>query len=140
MNKFLKNKIHILIIILSLFLILNNSVILAEEETNELRNLGDSPKIMKDVAGVIGYETGSKASPEKIIPEIIKIILSFLGIIFLILIIIGGYQWMTAGGNEEVIKKARTRIINAVIGLAIVLLAYAITYFITAFLTEQAIQ
>ncbi len=61
---------------------------------------------------------------------IIKIFLGFLGIIFIILVIWAGYNWMTAGGNEEKVSKARTTIYRAIIGLVITVSAYAITYFI----------
>ena len=71
---------------------------------------------------------------------IIQYILGFLGVIFLILVISGGYQWMTSGGNEESIGKAKKRIINATIGLVIVLTAYAITSFIFTFLANQALH
>jgi len=65
-----------------------------------------------------------------VIATIIKVVLGFLATIFLVLIVIAGFQWMTAGGNEEQIKSARSRMVNAIIGLVIVLMAYAITYFI----------
>mgnify|MGYP000322836337 CR=1 FL=1 len=61
---------------------------------------------------------------------IIQYILSFLGVIALIVIIIGGYLWMTAGGNEEKVNKAKRTLIHGVIGLGIILLAYAITAFV----------
>lgn len=75
-----------------------------------------------------------RTDPGQLVASIIKIALSFLGIIFLVLIIIAGFNWMTAGGNEEQIKSAQSRIKNAVIGLVIVLMAYAITYFIFKYL------
>ena len=62
--------------------------------------------------------------------DVIGIVLSFLALIFLTLIIVSGFQWMTAGGNEETVGKAKKRLINSVIGLIIVLAAYGITYFI----------
>ena len=61
------------------------------------------------------------------IGNILRIVLSFLGVIFLILIIYGGFTWMTAGGNEQQITKAKGIIFNAIIGLIVVLAAYAIT-------------
>ena len=64
------------------------------------------------------------------IATVVAGLLSLLGILFLVLILIGGYQWMTAGGNEETITKARKRIINATIGLAIIALAYALHIFV----------
>lgn len=67
---------------------------------------------------------------ENIVAVIIKTILSILGVIFVILMIFSGFQWMTAGGNEDQVKKSQSRIKNAVIGLVIVILAYSITAFI----------
>lgn len=65
------------------------------------------------------------------IGDIISRILSFVGVIFLILMITGGLIWMTAAGNEERVGKAKKLITSAVIGLIIVFSAYAITYFVT---------
>lgn len=62
--------------------------------------------------------------------DMIGFVLSFIGVLFLILIIYGGINWMTAGGNEQKVEKAKTIIINAIIGLLIVLSAYTITSFI----------
>ena len=56
--------------------------------------------------------------------------LAFLGTIFLVLMIAGGIMWMTAGGSEERVKTAGKLIIAAIIGLIIVLGAYAITTFV----------
>jgi len=58
--------------------------------------------------------------------NILNVVLGFLGIIMLVLIIFSGYQWMTAGGNEEQVEKAKKRITNAVIGLVIVLASWTI--------------
>lgn len=69
-----------------------------------------------------------------LIATIIKVILGFLAVIFLILTIVAGFRWMTAGGNEDEVKKAVTTIKNSVIGLVIVLAAYAITYFVFTYL------
>jgi len=69
-------------------------------------------------------------SLNSIIAAIIKIILSFLAIIFLVLLIFSGYRWMTAAGNEEAVTKAKHTIKTSIIGLVIVLMAYSITYFI----------
>ncbi len=88
----------------------------------------------------MGYDSGgdsgfwNKSLPE-IIGLIIKIILSFLGVIFLVLMIYGGYTWMTARGNEQQVTKAKDLIIAAVIGLIIVLSAYAITAYIGGAIT-----
>ncbi len=93
------------------------------------------------VAQGLGYRSGSVDLPI-VIGNIIKSILSFIGILFLILIIVSGIQWMTAGGNEDTVKKSKARIKNAIYGLAITLFAYAITYFITytLFSSQETIE
>ena len=62
--------------------------------------------------------------------KIIGALLAFLGVIFLMLMIYGGVMWMTAAGNEAQVAKARTLIVAAIIGLLIVLSAYAITSYL----------
>jgi cbb3-type cytochrome oxidase subunit 3 len=62
--------------------------------------------------------------------QIIGAILSFIGVIFLVLIIYAGILWMTASGNDQQVDKAKKLIIAAIIGLIIILAAYAITAFI----------
>lgn len=64
------------------------------------------------------------------IAKIIRIVLGFLGLIALSLIIYAGWLWMTSEGNEEKISKAKQILKNAVIGLIIILSAFAIVTFI----------
>jgi hypothetical protein len=62
--------------------------------------------------------------------NIIQWILGLLGLIAVIMILYGGFVWMTAGGNEEKVASAKKVISAAVIGLIIVLLAWAIVIFV----------
>lgn len=62
--------------------------------------------------------------------SLINVLLGFLGVIFLILIIYAGLLWMTAGGAEDNVKKAKQILLNSVIGLVILLSAYAISQFV----------
>jgi hypothetical protein len=75
-----------------------------------------------------GYELDTSVG--SVMALVIKGFLSLLGIIFIVLIIVGGYNWMTAAGDEEKIKKAKDTLRRAIIGLIIVVSAYAITYFV----------
>lgn len=77
-----------------------------------------------------GYGTNAP-DPQSIIAQIIKIVLSTLGTVFLVLIVLSGYWLLTARGQEEKIEKAQKTIRSAVVGLMIVLMAYSITYFVT---------
>lgn len=67
---------------------------------------------------------------EQVIGTVIKTALSLLGVIFLVLTIYGGYIWMTARGDEKEAEKAMGIIKMAVIGIVVVLSAYAIADFI----------
>ena len=62
--------------------------------------------------------------------NIIGSVLSIIGVIFFILTVYAGALWMTARGQEEVIKKAQNTLIAAIIGLVITIGSYAITNFI----------
>ena len=64
------------------------------------------------------------------IAKIIRSLLGFIGIIFVILIIYAGFLWMTAGGNESKIEESKKYLSRSVIGLLIILSAYSITGFI----------
>jgi len=64
--------------------------------------------------------------------QAIGLILSFIGVIFLALMIYAGVMWMTSSGNDQVVTKAKDLIVNAVIGLVVVLAAYAITAFVSS--------
>jgi hypothetical protein len=64
------------------------------------------------------------------IGSIINVSLSLLGIVSLVIILYAGFEWMTAGGNDEQVGSARKRMIAGVIGLAIILSSYALSSFI----------
>lgn len=60
---------------------------------------------------------------------IIKIFLTFIGIIALIYIILAGYKWLTAGGNQDQVGEAKKQILNGAIGLIVILASYAMLDF-----------
>ena len=55
--------------------------------------------------------------------------LTLVGVIFLVLFVYAGFRWMTAKGNSEDVEKSKKIMINATIGLIVVLAAYATTKF-----------
>ena len=89
--------------------------------TNSLQDMTNTVASKANYSNIdIGY----------LVARIILIALGFLGLIFVILMIVAGFRWMTAAGNEEEVKKAQGIIRTAIIGLVIVLTSYAITFFI----------
>lgn len=74
---------------------------------------------------------GTPTDPRIIAANIIRTLLGLLGMIFFGFTVYAGYLWMTAGGEDEKVTKAKSLLMQAVIGLAIILSAYAITLFAT---------
>ncbi|KKP91561.1 MAG: hypothetical protein UR94_C0015G0011 [Parcubacteria group bacterium GW2011_GWA2_36_10] len=66
----------------------------------------------------------------QVIGSIIKIFLMLLGTIFVILLLFGGFKWMTAQGDPKKVDEARDLIKNSVVGVVIILAAYAIASFV----------
>ena len=77
---------------------------------------GNAGYTQKDLLGLVGGAT--------------NLVLSFLGVIFLVIMMIGGYIWMTAAGNEAKVGLAIKLITSGVIGLVIVAGSYAISVFV----------
>jgi len=70
------------------------------------------------------------------ISSIIRTALGFLGIVTVVIILYGGFLWMTAGGSEERIKDAKKFIIRGIIGLVIVVAAFSIAQFVIGTITR----
>lgn len=85
---------------------------------------------LNDTGNISGYDVVNKADLATVVGGVIYGILALLGIIFVVLIVYAGFKWMLAQGEEQKITEARALIINSIIGLAIILAAYAISYFV----------
>lgn len=86
------------------------------------------------IATDAGYDPGDQADTafSARVGQVIRIILGLAGMIFFALTVYAGFLWMTAAGNDEQVSKATDIIKMAVIGLAITLAAYSITYFVVS--------
>jgi hypothetical protein len=113
---------------ISYIVIISLSIILLLGTSASALNLKNSTDYLNQTGGVAGYS--SSVTFTDIVAAIIQTLLGIVGVIFFIMIIVGGVTWMTAAGNPEKVGKAKKLIINAVIGLAIVTSAYSISYFI----------
>lgn len=70
--------------------------------------------------------TGFSPDVPTLIRNVFNVVVFAAGAIFVILLLIGGIQYLTAAGNEESIGKARSLIINSIVGLIVVLASWAI--------------
>lgn len=78
-----------------------------------------------------GDTTGlGQADIKTAIAQLINVALSFLGVVAVVIILMGGFKWMTAGGVDKNVEEAKRLIIAGIIGLAIILASYAIASFV----------
>ncbi|MFC1788008.1 IPT/TIG domain-containing protein [Patescibacteria group bacterium] len=103
-----------------------------------------SPVLAEGPVDQVGFESfaeqagfSSTADVRLIITRLIRTFLGFLGVIAVLIVLYAGTLWMTAGGNEERIKKAKKLLSNGLIGLVIILLSFAITHFIVGRLVSS---
>ncbi len=85
-----------------------------------------------DELGKVTYgEDFKEAKPlSETIGGIIKVLLQVLGLLFIILLIYGGFIWMLSRGNENEVTRAKDILQHALIGLIIVIISYSITVFV----------
>ena len=89
--------------------------------------LAQQPNYGLDIANTIGL--GAR-DPRLIATAIVRTLLGFLGLIAVILILVGGFRWMTAAGNQEKVDTAKKTLTAGIIGLIIIVAAFAITNFV----------
>ncbi len=85
----------------------------------------------KDTVGEIYAEPADiTESLPLAIGRFINIIISFAGIVLVIIIVYASFLWLTARGNDSQVEKAKLWMRNAIIGLLITMGAFVITSFI----------
>jgi len=78
-----------------------------------------------------GAQTGLEATDPRVsVGRIINVALELLGTVALVLIIYAGAKWMTAGGNDDQIQDAQKILFASIVGLIIILSAYAISNYV----------
>ena len=118
---FKKLKSFIPVILLVVVLLLPYFTLAQEDPVTKLQTLG----------GDSGYETDPKKTDLPIIVgDIIGVVLTLLGVIFLALFVYAGILWMIAAGNEDKVTRSKDTMRRAVIGLIIVIASYAISQFV----------
>ncbi|MFA6106080.1 MAG: hypothetical protein WC745_00160 [Patescibacteria group bacterium] len=119
-----KIAVKIWYLILSLFPLFCSAQFLNSSFANDVKTFAS------DVAKEGGYETGSTASIGAVIASLVLGFMALLGIIFIILIILAGWKYLNARGDEQKTKESLDQIRHAVIGLIIIIASYSITYFV----------
>lgn len=94
----------------------------------------DDPFGLGEIQGDSGQNNLNLGSNDLIstVTSIINVALGLLGIVAVVIILIGGFRWMTAAGREDQIDKAKQTIFAGIIGLAIIMSAWAIATFVVS--------
>lgn len=85
---------------------------------------------MNEITDGFNNEGLSNTDPRIIVARIINVAMLFLGIIAVVIILLAGFKWMTAAGNEDKVGEAKKLMGAGVIGLVIVLSAWGIATFL----------
>jgi len=102
-----------------------------------------APAAPADPFGLVGVNEDGVFGTKDLkatVGSIIKVALSFLGVVAIVIVLIGGFKYMTAGGSDEKTGDAKKYIISGIIGLAIILSAYAITTFVLDSLVTATVE
>jgi len=81
-------------------------------------------------------DSSSVEDPRRLVVQIIKFVVGFLGILAVIIILYAGFKWMFSGGSEEKIGEAKSMLIAGLIGLIIIVFAYIIANFVISSIIE----
>jgi len=120
-------------IFLALAVLVNVNFVLAQDT---LKNLNTTAN--KAYKGTNNNAEMQNQDLPTLVGRMIGTMLSFLGVVFLILMIYGGFLWMLDRGEGSHAKKAKELIEAAIIGLIIVLSAYALTSWLGTRLTTSS--
>lgn len=96
-------------------------------------NAGAAAIRFLNIGQLYGTGTDEPTSVPQVAADVISIALSLIGIVFIGIVIYGGYLWGTARGSEERVEQGRKLIFEAVIGIIIIFGAY----FLTAFVVQK---
>ncbi len=64
------------------------------------------------------------------VARIIRSFVSLLGILFVVIVLIGGFEWLTSSGEGAQVDKAKVRVIQGITGMIVVLVSFSIAQFI----------
>ena len=84
----------------------------------------------KGMALAAGCDGTAPKPIENTVTNIINAALYVIGILAVVMVIIGGVQYTTSGGDQAAVTKAKNTILYGIIGLVIAILAYAIVNFV----------
>ena len=117
-------RVFIIVAIFGIFFAFNQTA--SASLTELLPKKGGTGTVTTDNVARPASVPESFASGKNVITLVFNIVITISGVIFLIMLLIGGIQYLTGAGNEETTGKAKKMMIDAIVGLVIVLASWAI--------------
>lgn len=117
---------HLLSLAIISFLVLPVITLNVQAQTNFDETFGIE-MVDESLDGSLG---SAGTDPREVAARIINVALGFLGIIAVVIVLFGGFKWMTAAGNEDKVEEAKKILGAGVIGLVIVLAAWALATYV----------
>jgi len=93
-----------------------------------VQNIGDQARDFNTKNNLGLPDKGDDPIP--MIAQVITYLLSFLGVVFLLMVIYAGVIWMTAMGESKRVEKAKNIIKTGVVGIVVIVLSLAIVQFV----------
>lgn len=122
----MSKKIHLIIILIFIINLLVTGLALAQSDTAKSVKEGLTNTGVEAGFSIIGEQGKPDRSFAEAVGRYVSGLATILGALFMLLIIYGGWLWMSARGNDDQVSKAKAIIIGAVIGIAIVITAQII--------------
>lgn len=80
----------------------------------------------QDQPGVVSQLSGGDGSLRSIVLKIVNFALTFLGLLAVVMVIYGGFLYVSSAGNEENVGKAKKILLYAAIGIVIIIASFAL--------------
>lgn len=133
-------KRKVILILTSIFVLLSFSLVRPMVAANFFNEdlVTDQLDVQNKTVDKSGFGDQANVDVSMYIGGIVNGLAGVLGVLIFLIILYAGFLWLTAGGNEDQVTKAKLWLRNGLIGLAIVTLAYALALLLTAALTQGA--
>lgn len=127
MNKISK---YLMVSVMSLALFAQAIAVSAQTANEAATNFFGGDTVRTETAAGLGDIANVNRDPRAIAASIINLLMGFLGLIAVVIILMGGFKWMTAQGSDDKIEEAKKLLSAGVVGLVIILSAWGLATFV----------
>tara|TARA_Y100000031_G_scaffold155089_1_gene204713 strand:- start:93 stop:521 length:429 start_codon:yes stop_codon:yes gene_type:complete len=119
-------------------LLLFSPVAIFADESEDEEQIHAAQDLLNKTGAAGGYNTNpEEANLTVVIAKMIRNVFALLGIVMVVYTVWAGFKWMTAAGDSGQVDEAKNMLKNAVIGMAIMLMAFSIAQFVVGSLSKS---